>query len=405
MSDRKSGRLLKIIAVSIAAFILVFQLYQSFYKPVTTSSVVHYETYNGIEITAYAIRDEEILTTESSGVISYNVEDGGKIEKDGSVANIYSSEEEADNQVKISNLQKAIKDLEEIEGYNDIEAVDIDMLDARIDNKLLELISRVNKGVISGDDTSSEDLLKLLNRRQIVTGVSDGFDELLSSYKAELKAIKSSSGGPKARVKTKKPGYFVSNIDGYENVLNSKNIKKLTAKKLKNAKPIEIETSGRAVGKIVSDYEWYLAAVISLDDSLKLTEDTELTLLTQFDSVKKLPVKVKYINKGSLGNDALVVFSCTYMNNDLANMRKHDMKIVLESYSGLQVDSKAIRFVDGKKGVYVVSGSVMNFVPVNVLYSTDSYSICETQTTGVRLKLYDEVVIKGKNLYDGKVIR
>ena len=52
----------------------------------------------------------------------------------------------------------------------------------------------------------------------------------------------------------------------------------------------------------------------------------------------------------------------------------------------------------------MLSGSVLSFVPVNVLYSTDSYCICEAQTTGVRLKLYDEIVIKGKNLYDGKVI-
>ena len=80
------------------------------------------------------------------------------------------------------------------------------------------------------------------------------------------------------------------------------------------------------------------------------------------------------------------------------------MTIVLETYTGLQVNSKAVRFVDGEKGVYVLSGSVVHFVPVNIIYSTDSYCICETETTGVRLKLYDEVIIKGKNLYDGKVI-
>jgi len=80
------------------------------------------------------------------------------------------------------------------------------------------------------------------------------------------------------------------------------------------------------------------------------------------------------------------------------------MTIVLKAYSGLQVNSKAVRFVDKQMGVYVLSGSVINFVPVKVVYSTDSYYICEAGTTGVRLKLYDEVIIKGKNLYDGKVI-
>jgi len=85
-------------------------------------------------------------------------------------------------------------------------------------------------------------------------------------------------------------------------------------------------------------------------------------------------------------------------------MRTANMTIVLETYSGLQVNSKAVRFVDGKKGVYVLSGSVITFVPIEVIYSTDNYCICEVQPTGLRLRLYDEVILKGKNLYDGKVI-
>lgn len=404
MGNKRNGKLIKYICFGLIGFILVFQIYQSFYNPITTSSVIHYETYNGIDITAYAIRDEEVLSTEKSGVISYNISDGGKIEKNGNVALIYSTEEDADNQIKIENLQNAIKDLEEIQSYNDVEAVDIDMLDAKIDNSLISLITQVNNGNISSEKETSEELLKLLNRRQIVTGISDGFDSLLSSYKTELKNLKASSAGPKSKIKTKKSGYFVSNVDGFENVFKSDKLNELTPDYLQDAQPIKVETSGETIGKIVSDYEWYIAASMSLDESLKLTEGAELTLLTQFDSVKELPVTVKTINKGTSGDNAIVIFSCTYMNSDLATMRKQNMTILLEKYSGLQVHSKAIKFVDGKKGVFVLSGTVINFVPINVVYSTDSYSICEAQTTGIRLKLYDEVVVKGKNLYDGKVI-
>ena len=102
------------------------------------------------------------------------------------------------------------------------------------------------------------------------------------------------------------------------------------------------------------------------------------------------------------GDKAVVVFTCNYMNSELATMRSAKMTAVLENYSGLGVNARAVRFVDGKKGVFVLTGNIINFVPVNVLYSKDNLCICEKQSTGLRLKLYDEIVIKGKNLYDGK---
>ena len=59
----------------------------------------------------------------------------------------------------------------------------------------------------------------------------------------------------------------------------------------------------------------------------------------------------------------------------------------------------------GVTGVYTVSGMRLKFVPVNVLYSTEDFIICEQQVSEKTvLRLYDEVVVKGKGLYDGKVI-
>ena len=57
------------------------------------------------------------------------------------------------------------------------------------------------------------------------------------------------------------------------------------------------------------------------------------------------------------------------------------------------------------RGVYVVNGMQINFVPVEMLYSNDEFIICKKQIeTGDTVKLYDQVVVKGKKLYDGKII-
>ena len=53
----------------------------------------------------------------------------------------------------------------------------------------------------------------------------------------------------------------------------------------------------------------------------------------------------------------------------------------------------------------VLTGMQVKFVEVNVIYSDDDYMICEKQTEDEKvLRLYDEVIVKGKNLYDGKIV-
>lgn len=401
---QSGGRIIKIASISLVTLIVVLQLFRAFYNPISTDTVINYSTYNGIEITAFAIRDESVLTTTKSGYISHNISDGEKVKKNGSVAGVYADRNDANLETEIENLETTIADLEEINGYNNSEAVDIDKLDANIGEALTNFVSATNSGKISNSVEASAKLLKLINRRQIATGVTDGFTAQLKSAKAELESLKRNKNGATTTIKSDRSGYFVSQIDGYEAVISSEDVKKLTPDKLNNLKSEIIDYKGRIVGKIVSDYEWYIAATVSLDESLKFKAGDALTLLTGFESIPELPVTVSHINKGKEGNEAVVVFSCNYVNGDLATMRQKEMTAVLETYRGLQVNSKAIRFVDGKKGVYVLSGSSISFVPVNVLYSTESYCICEEQTTGVRVRLYDEIVIKGKNLYDGKVV-
>ena len=404
MKDSKNGKLIGGFVLALIVLFVFFQFYNILHSPITTGSVTATNTFNGIDLEVISIRDEKVLQTSKSGVLSYNIEDGGKVAKNGIVAYVYNDKSDANLKTEIEQLENTIKDLENINGYNNSEAIDIDALDIKINKSILEMVNSANSGAISNVSEPSQELLKLLNRRQIATGISGGFDDLLREYKSKLKILKSKKDDATAKVKSKIPGYFVSGIDGYETVLSSDDIDDITPDFIKNTKPVEKEYANTVVGKLVSDYEWYLAARISLDDSLKFKEGSEMVLKTNFESVPELPVTVLKLNKGDFGDEAVVIFTCNYMNSELATMRTAKMTAVIENYSGLGVNARAVRFVDGKKGVFVLTGNIINFVPVNVLYSKDNLCICEKQTTGLRLKLYDEVVIKGKNLYDGKVI-
>ena len=60
--------------------------------------------------------------------------------------------------------------------------------------------------------------------------------------------------------------------------------------------------------------------------------------------------------------------------------------------------------------MYVLYGSEVQFKQISILYSTKDYVICDTSPkenvlfNGETISLYDKVIVKGDDLYDGKVV-
>ena len=401
---KRSGAftIIKWLAIVFIAMFVVMQVYRSVYSSYSTESAIYYEDYDGIPITGLVIRDENIITADTSGVMSYTVPEGGRVAKDGTVAQVYGSETAASAALRAEQLDEEIAALKVTQEYNDVSAADLDLLDAQIQTSFLSMLEGEATGRHQHLTASADQLLSLLNRKQIVTGKTADFQGRISALEAEKAAL--SDHTPVQSVSSPYAGYFVSGVDGYEGVLSTDMIENLTPADLDALQPA-VQTQGNAVGKVVSDYEWYVAAKISFSDSLKLKEGTEMSLKTPLTTMPDLPVTVKKINKGTSGDDVAVVFSCKYMNGELAGIRNQPMTIVLHNYAGLRVSAKAIRIVDGQKGVYVLSGTEAKFVPIEILYATSGYSVCTMSDSADGLRLYDEIIVKGKNLYNGKVLK
>ena len=234
-------------------------------------------------------------------------------------------------------------------------------------------------------------------------GQTTDFSAQLEELKSRQASLSSSLPAAKGTVKAAESGYFVSKADGYENVLSCDNLDGVTPEFLNGIEAEEVPAG--VIGKIVSDYEWYIAANMTINESLNYKEGDSLTIYTSVKSYPKLPVTVSKINISESSSSAVVIFACSEMNSELASMRSGPMTVVRQEYSGLKVPSSALRVVDSKRGVYVLTGMQVKFVEVNVLYKNDSYMICEKQASDdTVLRLYDEVIVKGKNLYDGKIV-
>lgn len=399
----KSEKVLKFFVVLLIAVFFVHQAAAAIYKPISTESASYYTAADGLNITGLIIRNETLVKSQSGGVMHFIASDGSRVAKDGVIANIYDNESASITLTNIDSVNTKIADIEEMLSYNDLEAADLDMINSRVQKSLDSMIVSVAGGNFNNYSECRESLLSSLNRRQIAMGETADFSSQLAALKSELASLSASLPAAKGTIKAEKSGYFVSKTDGYEQSLTANILDTLTPEKLDSVKAEQ--TPADVIGKIVSDYEWYIAAKVSINESLKYKEGDSLTIYTSVKSYPQMPVTVKKINISESSSSAVLLFECSDMNSELATMRTGPMTVVKKEYSGLKIPKSALRVVDSKRGVYVLTGMQIKFVEVNVLFSNDSYIICEKQTEDENvLRLYDEVVTRGKNLYDGKIV-
>ena len=399
----KSEKVLKFFVVLLIAVFFVHQAAAAVYKPISTESATYYTAADGLNITGLIIRNETLVKSQSGGVMHFIASDGSRVAKDGVIANIYDNESASITLTNIDSVNTKITDIEEMLSYNDLEAADLDMINSRVQKSLDSMIVSVSGGNFNGYSECKENLLSSLNRRQIAMGETADFSSQLAALKSELATLSASLPAAKGTIKAEKSGYFVSKTDGYEQTLTTDILDTFTPEKLDSVKAEQ--TPADVIGKIVSDYEWYIAAKVSINESLKYKEGDSLIIYTSVKSYPQMPVTVKKINISESSSSAVLIFECSDMNSELASMRSGPMTVVKKEYSGLKVPKNALRVVDSKRGVYVLTGMQIKFVEVNVLFSNDSYIICEKQTEDENvLRLYDEVVTRGKNLYDGKIV-
>ena len=399
----RGNNILKILLVLLVVSFAVHQIYSSVYKPITSENVGYYEAVEGLNITGVIMRNEYLVTSDTAGVYHFLLEDGARVAKGGYIANIYDNTAASVTMSRIAQLERQLSDFTALQNYNNQQAADLGLISNRVNDAVNGVITIAGNGHFNNMSHQLNELLLSLNRRRMLTGEQTDFSGRIAELQNELSTLKASLPATKGSIKAVQSGYFSSAVDGYETALNCSDLSAVTVDFLDNISPQALPDN--VVGKIVSDYEWYIAAKVTLNESMKYKQGDRLTIRTHIHSNPELEVEVKQINLHESSDSAVVIFSCDQMSRQLAEMRTGPMTVVNAVHSGLKVAKSALRVVDSQTGVYIISGITLDFVPVEVLYSNDDYMICkQIQSTEKVLRLYDEVVVKGKKLYDGKVV-
>lgn len=378
------------------------------YDTETADEVVEQEK---LELKAFLVRDEEYINQKTTGTVVPLIKDGMRVASGDAVARVCASDEDAANVSALLEAKESLARYQEISEQTELNALDMEKLNKTIDASFTELVRTSNSGDFFELSRNIEELENKLASKQIL---KDGTIDLTAKFNelnSKIQTIESKSINT-SDVLAPLSGYYISNLDGYENAMDYNKISDLTvseAEKLFEKKPGDV--SGQ-MGKIVGSYKWYLVTVMDSKYSLLMSEGEKMKINMPYYGFKNVDVVVEKIS--TTQNDKVAVaFSCNMMNETYANMRTEDIELVFKEYTGYKINSSAIRREKDEKGkevdvVYILRGDIMNARVIDIIYDAGDYVIVSEEskaTSGYRpIKRYDEVIVKGRNLSDGKSI-
>lgn len=423
MSEQKTDKIVKLnpkkksttflyvlLAVGIVC-VCIYQIFKINYSPVQTEIALEKTISKSVTTETFIVRDETYITAQVSGTLVPLVADGKRVASGDDVAVVFTSEESARTYSKIQEIEADIAYFESLRNKIGIQTSDVESLDERIYSACESYVQAIAAGNIADFETYEDTVCEAITSRQLSTGTIIDPTEKLAALRAELATLQAAAGGY-TTVQASNPGYYIGHVDGYENAIDYDSAASAsgeTIESLLSMTPVPSAQLQNCMGKLVDSFNWYLLCVIDSQSAASLSVGSYIPVEFPLSSAERISAKI--VSLQNAGTDKVaVVLSSNLMNPQYAGLRKEQIRLVLENFTGYQVNNKAIREVDGEKGVYIVSGNIIKFKKVDIAYSDSEYSVCVTPTDengnplSGYVSLYDEIIVEGTDLYDGKIM-
>lgn len=410
----KAKRLLVSLAFFLlSSFVIVYIIIQ-LVTGLTTDAKYEYATaktiQNTLEKDAYLVRNEAVLYAEKNGVLTYTVSESQKLGKDQLIATVFSSESGVDIQKQIFQIDERIELLERSTVDVGYMTADINKIDERIYDSLIKIRLAIDNNDISLASQIKDDLLINYNKRHLIKTGKTQYDAQIKALQEEKNKLTLSLQNAVCSVHSPTSGYFSTLLDGYETIFTADLIKNLTVDSYREAiKKEQIDYGNLAIGKIVTDFDWYTLCEVSSNEAEELSSGRRYKITFSYSSGKQFDAILEKKVTQTDTDSVILVFLIENVPQDFDYTRKQSIQIVKESYEGLSFPRSALRVVDGVQGVYVVEGNSVGFKKVDIIYAGDSLYFSREKNINDEdykkyLSRFDRVITEGKDLYVGKIL-
>lgn len=280
--------------------------------------------------------------------------------------------------------------------------------------RLNELIDKTENAFLSAEKNSDKNKMReeyeiLLAARSSKMTSSVDYPTIISTYQKEIKAIYSRLGKTKKEYKSTLNGVYFSYCDGHESRLTRSDIASADLKTLLDTVS-DNEAPGKAgrLGKLVNLNSWYLVCATDKTSTYYMKKGDKLEIQLG-SSGRTYKMSIDRVITERESDEAVIVFSSDTMLDGEDFEHYQNVRVVLKKHKGYKLPITSVRYENGVCGVYVLRGSLVKFRQVEILTAGDGYVIVTGNVTdqaeGISvLSKYDRVIVRGQNLFDGKVI-
>ena len=405
-NNSKQNLVMAVIVIAILAFVAV-ECFSVLNVSLKTQTAYVTTVYDTVDAKAIVIRDEK-KAESGSGVAVATVSDGEKVAAGGSIAMLFSSSENAQQYSNYLELEKERDYYIDLINVSVGSVTDIERLESSIISDVNGFIRSAAHSDTQGAQSYSHNMNDGFTKRSLLIGDQIDFSAVLKEINDRISAINVDSCKPSGYVTAEKSGYYSRYTDGLEDAFDYSAIEKLDAETL-NSYINQAEAASGTVqgsGKIINSFVWYLCCVVDSEDIVGLENGDRLKVYVK-SANKELNCKiVSGAETAAFGNmQTVLVLSCNEMNSEISSMRLEDIEIRVRSYTGIKVSSSAVHELDGEKGVYALVSNIAKWRRADILYTGEDYVILSYNDPDISngIKLYDEIIIRGKDVKDGKV--
>ena len=369
-------------------------LFRSTQQSYATAPAVLVTVSESGQASGIVVREEQVIASDKE-FLSLTVDDGKQVARDGEIAIGVDSKAALDSASRARELKKEIAYVSSL-----LSSSGASELDSSVHSAILQLNAAVSAGSASELDDICMDLSSLLFGAS--TGTVSQSD--LDALNAELHQLEKAGVG-RGSITAPAAGLFTSTVDGYE-ALSPAALENLTPDGVAALEHTSPSTPANTIGKLVTAKKWYFAAVMSKADAdrLNLGGSATLDFPQHYSGTVSATVFSKSEPDGS--GEVAVVFACNNALADTLAMRKATADVVYSEHTGLRVPLKAVHMDDdGQTFVYVVTAAQLEKKPIEIIYQTDSYCLVAQSTDSNALRAGNDIVVSGKGLSDGQVVK
>ena len=379
-----------------------YYIFSAVYAPLTTATAIEYEAGSGSYTTGYVVREEQVVLSHYD-ITTLLVAEGERVSMGQSLATGYRSTDAQDRQGQIQELEHQLEQLQYAYAYS-ADAADQAVLDSEIQLQLEDMNQYVARRDMNSAVDRSASLKGLILRRTSSDADNAAMSQRIADLKQQLEDLRAASSADTRTVAADRSGFFSGTVDGFESVLTVDALQKLTLAQLQSLEPEEVPET--AIGKIIPSSTWYYVTSVpaSLLQDVRKGDAVPVTFASV--SNDNLTITVERLGDEENGQQ-LLVLSCDRYMQDMTLLREQSADVVFSSYSGLRVPKDAIRVTeDQRTGVYILEGSAAVWKYVTLLHDNgESYVVELDKSSTDNLWPGDEIIVGGRDLYNGKVVR